>query len=406
MKIALIVGTRPNIIKAAPLWRVLQGRAEVRLIHTGQHRDAAMSAVFFQELGLPAPDVVLARDAGSPVRETAQIALELEPVLQEFQPDWVVVIGDVTSTLAGALAAKQSGFRLAHVEAGLRSDDRRMPEELNRIAVDHLSDLLFATETAAVENLRREGIPDARIHFVGNVLIDALSAVLPEAEKMIFRAETQRLGALENALRLCVSALKKNYALCTFHRPANVDDRAGLELMLDLLFRVSGHLPVIFPAHPRTVQKMREFDLEKRLRDCPNIQLLPPLAYSEMVCLMLHARVVITDSGGVQEETTWLGVPCLTFRENTERPVTVEMGTNVLISDLNPESAERQIELLLAGNFKPGAIPPLWEGKAAGRIADVLCAFPNKPLPTSEKPCAQGMSNSSLIAHHSSLHNV
>jgi len=369
MKIALIVGTRPNIIKAAPLWRALQGRADVRLIHTGQHRDAAMSAVFFQDLGLPQPDVVLAGDAGSALRETAQIALELEPVLHRLLPDWVVVIGDVTSTLAGALAAKQMGLRVAHVEAGLRSGDRRMPEELNRIAVDHLSDLLFATETSAVENLRREGIPGERIHFVGNVLIDTLSAVLSKAVK------TPR-----------VSALKKAYALCTFHRPANVDDLAGLERILDLMCRVSRHLQVIFPAHPRTVQKMQQFGLENSLRACSGVQLLPPLAYSEMVCLMRHARVVVTDSGGVQEETTWLGVPCLTFRENTERPVTVDVGTNVLISDLNPESVERQIALLLAGKFKRGAIPPFWDGKAAERITDVLSAFPNAAIHADKAP--------------------
>ena len=387
MKIALIVGTRPNIIKAAPLWRALRDRAEVRLIHTGQHRDAAMSAVLFQDLGLSKPDVTLAGDAGSPVRETAQIALELEPVLQNFQPDWVVVIGDVTSTLAGALAAKQSGFRVAHVEAGLRSNDRRMPEELNRIAVDHLSDMLFATEAAGVENLRREGIPDARIHFVGNVLIDALGTVLPKAEKMdFFTAEERRRGVFEDFPRLRAAAVEKSYALCTFHRPANVDEPAGLERVLDLLCRVSRRLPVIFPAHPRTVQKTKQFNLENRLQNCPDVHLLSPLAYSEMVCLMQHARVVITDSGGVQEETTWLGVPCLTFRENTERPVTVELGTNVLISDLNPASVERQIELLLAGNFKPGAVPPLWDGKAAERIADVLVAFPNPPPFSGEKP--------------------
>jgi len=386
MKIALLVGTRPNIIKAAPLWRALQGRADARLIHTGQHRDAAMSAVFFQDLDLPEPDLVLTGDASSPVRETAQIALELEPVLQDLQPDWVVVIGDVTSTLAGALAAKQLGLRVAHVEAGLRSGDRRMPEELNRIAVDHLADLLFATEASGVDNLRREGIPGERVHFVGNVLIDSLCAVLPKAEKLdwrgFFTAEARRrrdFNFSKNVsphLRVSavksISAVKKNYALCTFHRPANVDDREGLQRVLDLVRRTSGYLPVVFPAHPRTVQKIREFGLEYILADNPDVYELPPLSYSEMVCLMQNARLVITDSGGVQEETTWLGIPCLTFRENTERPVTVERGTNILISDLNPASAERHVELLLAGKFKRGAVPPLWDGRAAERIADVL----------------------------------
>ncbi|MEQ1745284.1 MAG: UDP-N-acetylglucosamine 2-epimerase (non-hydrolyzing) [Saprospiraceae bacterium] len=360
MKIALLVGTRPNIIKAAPLWRALRDRAEVCLIHTGQHRDTDMSAVFFDDLGLPAPNVFLVSDVTSPVRETAQIALELEPVLEAMQPDWVVVIGDVTSTLAGALAAKQLGLRVAHVEAGLRSGDRRMPEELNRVAVDHLADLLFATEASAVANLYREGIAAERVFFVGNVLIDALSAVLPTAEKMDRRSFFA--GTAENA-----------YALCTFHRAANVDEPEGLLCVLDLIERASRHLQVVFPVHPRTVQKIRQHGLEGRLFGKSAVCALSPVCYSEMVCLMRNARLVITDSGGVQEETTWLGVPCLTFRENTERPVTVELGTNTIISDLNPETAERQIELLLAGKYKQGSVPPLWDGKAAERIADILC---------------------------------
>ncbi|MFN0015262.1 MAG: non-hydrolyzing UDP-N-acetylglucosamine 2-epimerase [Saprospiraceae bacterium] len=359
MKIAILVGTRPNIIKAAPLWRALQGCAEVCLIHTGQHRDADMSAVFFDDLGLPAPDVFLTGDSASPVRETAQIALELEPVLQAMRPDWVVVIGDVTSTLAGTLAAKQLGLRVAHVEAGLRSFDRRMPEELNRVAVDHLADLLFATEASAVENLRSEGIAAERVFLVGNVLIDTLIAVLPKAEK-IDRGKFFA-GAAEHA-----------YALCTFHRIANVDEPEGLMRVIDLIERTVQYLPVIFPVHPRTVQKIRQHGLESRLFGNPAVWTLFPVCYSEMVCLMRNASLVITDSGGIQEETTWLSVPCLTFRENTERPATVSHGTNTIISDLDPSTAEHQIELLLAGKYKHGTVPPLWDGLAAKRIADIL----------------------------------
>ncbi len=363
MTITILVGTRPNLIKAAPLWHALQRcpGVQVNLIHTGQHRDAAMSAVFFQDLGLPEPSVMLTGDTSSPVRETAQIALELEPVLQAGRPDWVVVIGDVTSTLAGALAAKQLGLRVAHVEAGLRSGDRRMPEELNRIAVDHLSDLLFASEEAGVENLRREGIPPERIHFVGNVLIDALRAILPKAEKVDWQ---QRF----------FTAVKNNYALCTFHRIANVDEPAELLRVLDLIRRTSRHLPVLFPAHPRTLQKIRQHQLDHYLSECPEVYVLPPVCYSEMVYLMQNARLVLTDSGGVQEETTWLGVPCITFRETTERPSTVQYGTNTIISNLSLETAERQIELLLAGNLKRGTVPPLWDGHAAERIATILCS--------------------------------
>ena len=376
MTIAILLGTRPNFIKAAPLWRALREHPEVvvHLIHTGQHRDKAMSAVFFRDLDLPEPTTILRGDQASPVRETAQIALELEPVLDALRPDWVVVIGDVTSTLAGALAAKQLGLRVAHVEAGLRSGDRRMPEERNRIAVDHLSDLLFASEESGAENLLREGIPAERVHFVGNVLIDMLRTILPQAKKMDWRdvlaahqtPAAQAYGGEQGA--------RHAYALCTFHRIANVDASADLARMLDVVLRVSRHLPVVFPVHPRTVQKLREHRLFEQLAQTPGISLLPPVGYVEMVCLLQHAQFVLTDSGGVQEETTWLGVPCFTFRENTERPATVTCGTNTIISDLDPETAERQIELLLAGNFKCGTLPPLWDGHAATRIADILLA--------------------------------
>lgn len=365
MTLAILVGTRPNFIKAAPLWRALHGRPGVHthLIHTGQHRDADMSAVFFQGLDLPEPVLVLRGDPASPVRETAQIALELEPVLRAMHPDWVVVIGDVTSTLAGALAAKQLGLRVAHVEAGLRSGDRRMPEELNRIAVDHLADLLFASEPSGVENLYREGIPAERVHFVGNVLIDALVHVLPKAKKLDPRVLLPKA---------CGAGARHAYALCTFHRMANVDNRQALQRIVELIQRTAKHLPVVFPAHPRTIQKLRQNRLFEPLAQTPGVCLLPPVGYAEMICLLQQARMVVTDSGGVQEETTWLGVPCLTFRENTERPSTVAWGTNTILPDLNPETAEREIELLLAGNFKRGTIPPLWDGQAAKRIADIL----------------------------------
>ena len=369
MTFAIIAGARPNFIKAAPLYRALKAQpgVEVRVLHTGQHREAGMSGVFFQELGLPEPWIVVDGRCSTMPRETARILAGLETPLNTLRPDWVIVIGDITSTLAGALAAKQSGLRVAHVEAGLRSHDRSMPEELNRIAVDHLADVLFASEAIACENLRREGIEPDRIHFSGNILIDALETVLPVARTLT------KAGILESLEASSHDATAAGpFALFTFHRPSNVDDEDGLLRIIRMAVQTAERLPVYFPLHPRTVRRLDQFQLMEKLTENPAIHLLPPLNYSAMVGLMRLATFVLTDSGGVQEETTCLGTPCLTIRSTTERPATIIYGTNTLIADRNPATAMAQIELILAGQYKTGRIPPLWDGQAAGRIAAVL----------------------------------
>ncbi len=369
MTIALIVGTRPNFIKAAPLWKALRQIPEIKvcLVHTGQHQDAGMSTAFLEGLGLPAPDYCLPGRRSGIVQETARIIFRLETVFQKIQPDWAMVIGDVTSTLAGALAAKQQGIRLAHVEAGLRSGDLDMPEERNRIQVDHLSDLLFASEPSGVFNLEREGIPAGRIFFPGNVLIDALHAVLPQAKLLTPHSVIQKalLGNPD-------WPLPDTWALATFHRPSNVDDVPGLQKTMQLLQATARRLPVLFPVHPRTLSSLEHHKLDQHLLDTPNLYLLRPLGYAEMISLTRSAKFVLTDSGGLQEESTCLGIPCLTFRRSTERPATVETGTNTLISDLEISTAEAQIEVLLAGRYKSGAVPPFWDGRAAPRIVQHL----------------------------------
>ncbi len=366
MTIALLAGTRPNFIKAAPLWQALRRYADwnLQLIHTGQHRDAGLSAVFFSDLRLPEPDVTLKVPAGSPVRQIASIMRGLEPVFQKTKPDWVLVIGDVTSTLAGAMVAKQMGLKVAHVEAGLRSGDRDMPEELNRIAVDHLADLLFASEESGVDNLRREGIPEARIHFTGNVLIDALCAVLPQAEKL--QPEKIATQALQAASK---GTFSKKYALCTFHRPSNVDTVANLNRTIELLEILSRKIPVIFPCHPRTIKQCKQFGLYAQMIRQPNLWVLPPLSYPEIIALARNANFVVTDSGGLQEETTFLNIPCLTYRKNTERPSTLVYGTNMLLPHFDLEKTAQHLQNLSA---RENAIPPLWDGHASERIAAIL----------------------------------
>lgn len=326
-----------------------------------------MSTAFFERLGLPAPDYTLPGRRSGVVQETARITFGLEQVFQKIQPDWAIVIGDVTSTLAGALAAKQQGVRVAHVEAGLRSGDLDMPEERNRIAVDHLADLLFASEASGVENLKREGIASGRICFAGNVLIDALHAVLPQAKMLDPRT------VIQSALfRHSDQSLPETWALATFHRPSNVDHLAALQKTIQLLQVTARRLPVLFPVHPRTLKSLEHHKLDQDLLNMPNLYLLRPLGYAEMICLARAAGFVLTDSGGLQEESTCLKIPCLTFRRSTERPATVETGTNTLISDLKIPTAEAQIEVLLAGRYKSGRIPPLWDGRAAPRIVRQL----------------------------------
>jgi UDP-N-acetylglucosamine 2-epimerase (non-hydrolysing) len=340
-------------MKAAPVIRALAAHSGVRqtLVHTGQHYDANMSDIFFEQLGMPEPDVNLEVGSASHAQQTAQIISKLEPVVIERRPDIVLVYGDVNSTVAAALVCAKLLVRVAHVEAGLRSFDRTMPEEINRIVTDRLSDLLFTPSTDGDENLVREGVDRSRIHYVGNVMIDTLVRMLPLAQ--------QRIPA----------GLPERYALVTLHRPANVDDSEWLSNMLRTLAEIGDEVSVVFPVHPRTRQRLTDAKLD--IVRGEKLRFLEPLPYLDFLALQTRATLVITDSGGIQEETTFLGVPCLTVRENTERPVTISSGTNVLVGR-DPERIRMEVNKVLAGKWRKGSIPDLWDGHAAERIADVL----------------------------------
>ena len=347
MNVFHIVGARPNFMKVAPVMNALTTRKHVvqTLVHTGQHYDANMSDVFFEQLGIPVPDVNLAVGSGTHARQTAEIMTRFEPVLLERQPDIVLVYGDVNSTVATALVCAKLGVRVGHVEAGLRSFDRTMPEEINRLVTDQLADLLFTPSEDGDANLQKEGIPAEKIFRVGNVMIDSLVKLLPVAQ------------------RQSKNGLPERYALVTLHRPANVDDSATLKRLLQSLLEVNRDLAVIFPAHPRTRQRISDFGL-----NAEKLRILDPLSYVDFLGLQSRATVVITDSGGIQEETTYLGVPCLTLRENTERPVTVTLGTNVLVGR-DPDKLRSELARVLAGQAKKGTVPPLWDGHTGERIA-------------------------------------
>jgi UDP-N-acetylglucosamine 2-epimerase (non-hydrolysing) len=355
IKIIIVAGARPNFIKIAPLMNAL---AELRgctpiLVHTGQHYDAGMSEVFFQELHIPRPLYALGVGSGSHSEQTARVMLAFEPLLQQERPDWVVVVGDVNSTLACALTAAKQGVPVAHVEAGLRSFDRRMPEEINRQLTDALSELLFTPSEDANLNLQQEGIAAAKIHLVGNIMIDTLRCY-----EMV--ARTRQTCQLYNLA-------PGSYALVTLHRPSNVDDRGTFQALLDLLAHIHEHTPVLFPVHPRTQGRIQAWGLvlPKGLRLCA------PAGYIDFLSLMADARLVLTDSGGVQEETTALGVPCLTLRETTERPVTVTCGTNMVVGTDSCRILTAVNEVLAAGPM-PKRLPPLWDGQTAPRIARLL----------------------------------
>jgi UDP-N-acetylglucosamine 2-epimerase (non-hydrolysing) len=360
MHILHVVGARPNFMKAAPVLRALGALSGVRqtLVHTGQHYDAGMSEVFFQQLEIPEPDCNLGVGSGSHAQQTAAVMLALEPILLERKPDLVLVYGDVNSTVAAALVCAKLGVRVGHVEAGLRSRDRNMPEEINRLLTDQLSDLLFTPSADADENLRREGVDPVKIHLVGNVMIDTLLRLLPRAEEQFS------------------SAAPKPYVLVTLHRPSNVDDLPWLHDLLAALAELSSQLHVIFPVHPRTRQRLNGLGSLPRANE--RLRLLEPLPYLEFLALQRHAAMVITDSGGIQEETTFLGVPCLTVRENTERPITITHGTNQLVGrDLQRlrVAAEQIIgksEELLGTKRRTRCRVPFWDGRAAERIAEIV----------------------------------
>ena len=356
MKIFHIVGARPNFMKVAPVLNALQARKNVTqtLVHTGQHYDVNMSDVFFQQLGIPAPDVNLAVGSGSHAKQTAEIMIQLEPVVLESQPDIVLVYGDVNSTVATVLVCAKLGVQIGHVEAGLRSFDRTMPEEINRLVTDQLADMLFTPSEDGDDNLLREGIPEEKIFRVGNVMIDSLVRLLPMAQKTK------------------IDGLPERYALVTLHRPANVDDNVRLKGILESLLEVNRDLAVVFPAHPRTRKRISDFGL-----NAGQLLLLDPLPYVDFLGLQSRATVVITDSGGIQEETTYLGIPCLTVRENTERPITVSMGTNVLVGR-DRDKLRSELSRVLGGDPKKRTVPPLWDGHAGERIADILVGQPSR----------------------------
>jgi UDP-N-acetylglucosamine 2-epimerase (non-hydrolysing) len=359
-RIVGVVGARPNFMKIAPIFACLDARPErfaTYLVHTGQHYDERMSEVFFRELGIREPDVNLGIGSGSHADQTARVLTGVEEVLLRVRPDLLLVVGDVNSTLAAALAASKLCIPVGHVEAGLRAGDRTMPEEINRLVTDVLSEYLFTSSRDADENLRREGVEPRKIHFVGNVMIDTL---------LRFRDRAAGSGIYGR-----LGLRRGEYALLTLHRPANVDAPGPLRGILDALAVVQRRIPVVFPIHPRTEARIRELGFAGDLAAMPGLRIVPPQSYLDFLALQSGARFVLTDSGGVQEETTVLGVPCLTLRENTERPVTLEQGTSVLVGH-DAERIAREAGRILDGHAAPGRIPEYWDGRAAERIAAVL----------------------------------
>ena len=358
-----VVGARPNYMKMAPLIRALRGdpaAPRTTLVHTGQHYDVAMNDRLFADLKLGAPDVNLDVGSGTHAQQTAEIMRRFEPVIDAASPSCVVVVGDVNSTLACSLVAVKKGVPIVHVEAGLRSFDRTMPEEINRLLTDQICDVLYTTERSAADNLRREGVPMERVHFVGNVMIDSLRVSLPHAVQ-------PRAVLASNGLSTALAEQGGRFGLVTLHRPSNVDEQESLAEALAILGDVSRELPLVWPMHPRTRANIERFGLW-RLIDAGRLIALPPQGYLETLGLIKDATLVITDSGGIQEETTALGVPCLTMRENTERPITVERGTNVLVGR-DRTLIRRCVAEILADGGKRGRVPELWDGRASERIA-------------------------------------
>ena len=367
----LVAGARPNFMKIAPIVRALQahGGMGFKIIHTGQHYDREMNDVFFEELGIPEPDVFMAAGGGSHAQQTAKIMVAFEELCQAQPPDAVLVVGDVNSTLACSIVAKKLKIPVAHVEAGLRSGDREMPEEINRLVTDSISDWFFVTEPSGVEHLRREGKPENAIHYVGHVMVDNL---LYQAQKL---EHTDASGFETSAYKAAHSGASQRYGVVTLHRPSNVDDPAMMQRIGGALTEIATGLPLIFPVHPRTRGNLAKFGIDLG----PNVTLVGPQAYMAFLNLWKDAALVLTDSGGMQEETTALGVPCITIRENTERPVTVSEGTNVL-AGTDPAAIVAEARKVLRGDGKQGRRPQLWDGHAAVRIVEILsnylCASP------------------------------
>jgi len=370
-RIILVAGARPNFMKIAPLFKELNkaGHFTITLVHTGQHYDKKLSKVFFDELKIPKPDINLGVGSGSHAQQTAQVLEKFDAVLEKRGAELVIVVGDVNSTIACALAAAKRGIMVAHVEAGLRSFDWTMPEEINRVVTDSVSDFLFCTEESAIENLKKEGVPDERIHFVGNVMIDTLLA-----NKKIAQSKSKILNEL---FKDQLKADKKNipdYAVATLHRASNVDEKGQLSQLISALREVSKFLPVIFPIHPRTKNNLERLNISTQ-----GLKVIEPLGYLDFLQLMSNARMVLTDSGGIQEETTALGIPCLTLRENTERPATIAEGTNSLVGTGKVAIIRAAAKILAKGSKAgvklkaPARLPQFWDGKAAARIVKILC---------------------------------
>ena len=374
MNVIQVVGARPNFMKVAPLHRAIKNLPgwTSKIVHTGQHFDAKMSDVFFTQLELPKPDFFLGIGGGSHTEVTAKIMLAFEKIVESEKPDLIIVVGDVTSTLACTLVAIKMGIPLAHVEAGLRSGDRSMPEEINRILTDSVANYLFVTEQSGLDHLKREGVPDEKVFFTGNVMIDSLVRYQEKAKSSTILEELGLQASAEENRREVSRLYETDFIVMTMHRPANVDTETGLRSILELIELSTAKTKVVFPIHPRTRSNMAKFGLEDTLTQNKNLILTEPLGYLEFIQLMTHAKAILTDSGGIQEETTYLGIPCLTFRDSTERPITVTMGTNQLLADLNPKITFAALEEILAGHHKKGQIPPLWDGHAAERIAKNL----------------------------------
>jgi len=359
MKILHVVGARPNFMKVAPVHRAIAAYPQIWqiLVHTGQHYDLNMSDIFFQQLGLPAPNINLEVGSGSHAVQTAQIMMRFEETVLKEKPDLVLVYGDVNSTVAAALVCAKLGVRVGHVEAGLRSFDRTMPEEINRLMTDQVADYLFTPSQDGDEHLLREGVSAQKIHFVGNVMIDTLVRLLPAAGRLWPRISSD------------LHLKDQRFGLVTLHRPSNVDDPAMLAQIMTTLADISHELPIVFPIHPRTRVRIASYDVQ--IKENGNMQLIDPIGYLDFLCLQQRAKLVITDSGGIQEETTYLNVPCLTVRENTERPVTVEQGTNILVGR-DMALLREETQRVLAGASRKGTVPPLWDGHAAERIAVIV----------------------------------
>ena len=362
LKIHLIAAARPNFMKIAPLYHALTGTdwCEPIIVHTGQHYDANMSDAFFRDLRMPTPHVHLGVGSGSHAEQTGSVMIAYEKIASQEMPDWIIVVGDVNSTVACAMVGTKMWIPVVHLEAGLRSGDRSMPEEINRLATDAISDVLWTPSPDANENLSAEGIGAERVDFVGNIMIDSY--------------ELMRESIAADGTRRSLGLERSDYCVVTLHRPSNVDRRENLALLIDQLKIVAQHIQIVFVAHPRTRRRMAEFDVLARIAQSPGIRMTEPLGYLQFMNLVSGARACITDSGGVQEETTYLGIPCLTLRKNTERPITVSIGTNCLVG---PGDMMAKIDMILRGNWPVGQIPELWDGRAASRCVEALARRAN-----------------------------